>query len=161
MQAEGNAAENLRASEEEIAALAHQFHLVRGGSQGHDVDDWVRAENFLNQPKAIDQRSLEWMPKSVWGPIKWKELHTRGLTDLPMDHEPKWFATFVEGLPCAKCRCHFEAFLTGCPPDFSSRASFFEWTVRAHNHVNRALSKPEFTEAQAREEHRFTPDPPA
>jgi hypothetical protein len=27
--------------------------------------------------KAIDESSLAWMPKSVWGPIKWKELHVR------------------------------------------------------------------------------------
>src|SRR4030095_16034680 len=53
----------------------------------------------------------------VWGPIKWKELHTRGLIDLSMDEEQKWFETYVEGLPCPKCRSQFQAFLADHPPD--------------------------------------------
>lgn len=92
-------------------------------------------------PKAINQSSLEWMPKSVWGPIKWKELHTRALTPLPLDQEPEWFRSFVAGLPCPKCRNHFEEFVARNPPDFSSRRSFFAWTVCAHNHVNQATGK--------------------
>jgi hypothetical protein len=156
-----NEKEERRAAPGQIADMAHQLYLARGGVGGREVEDWLQAEDFLNRPKAIDQRSLEWMPKSVWGPIKWKELHTRGLLDLSMDDEQKWFETFVEGLPCLKCRQHFEAFLTEHPPDLSSRPNFFAWTVRAHNHVNEALGKPRMTEEQARQAHSFVPDPPA
>jgi hypothetical protein len=103
--------------------------------------------------KAIDYRSLEWMPKSVWGPIKWRELHARAFCSLPMTHEAEWFAAYIEGLPCMNCREHFQAFVTSHPPDFSSRSAFFEWTVQAHNHVNRALQKPEISVNEARTLH--------
>jgi hypothetical protein len=112
--------------------------------------------------EAIDYKSLEWMPKSVWGPIKWKELHCRGLIGLPMGEERHWFKAYLAGLPCAKCREHFEAFLRDCPPDFRSRDAFFEWTVRAHNHVNRANDRPLLTTDEARRAHHEffdNPDP--
>jgi Erv1 / Alr family/Protein of unknown function (DUF2934) len=161
MQHQDDASQERKSTRAEIAALAHQLFLARNSTDRRDVDDWLQAESFLNLPKAIDQRSLEWMPKSVWGPIKWKELHTRGLIDLSMEEEQKWFETYVEGLPCPKCRSHFQAFLADQPPDLSSRPNFFAWTVRAHNHVNQALGKPTLTEKQARQVHQFVPDPPA
>ena len=161
MQATENDADRGQATEAEIAVLAHQLYLARGSTSGREMDDWFQAENFLSVPKAIDQRSLEWMPKAVWGPIKWKELHTRGLVDLSMDGEGKWFETYIEGLPCPKCRQHFQEFLSDHSPDFSSRPNFFVWTVGAHNHVNRALGKRVLTEEQARQVHRFVAEPPA
>jgi hypothetical protein len=114
-------------------------------------------------PEAIDHRSLEWMPKTVWGPIKWKELHCRALSSLPMDSESQWLQAFLDGLPCHKCREHFEAFIGAHPPDLRSRRHFFEWTVRAHNHVNAARGKPRLTFKQARSAHHefFEPDQPA
>jgi hypothetical protein len=102
---------------------------------------------------AIAESSLEWMPKSVWGPIKWKELHTRALAPLPLDQEEAWFAHYLEGLPCPKCREHFQQFMAWRPPPLDSRAAFFAWTVQAHNYVNRATGKPEFTVAEARRLH--------
>jgi hypothetical protein len=107
---------------------------------------------------AIDESSLEWMPKSVWGPIKWKELHTRGLVDLPMDNEGRWFSAYVAGLPCTKCRQHFEQFLAAHPPDFKSRHDFFAWTVEAHNFVNEATGHPRLNIDEARKVNRFAPD---
>jgi hypothetical protein len=103
--------------------------------------------------EAIDHQSLEWMPKHVWGPIKWRELHYRGLTDFPMDKEHEWFAAFCRGLPCPQCREHFESFLRDHPPDFSSREAFFSWTVRAHNHVNRVLGAGLLDDQEARRRH--------
>ena len=35
-------------SEEEIARLAHDLYLQRGGDHGKDVEDWVRAEKELS-----------------------------------------------------------------------------------------------------------------
>ncbi len=93
--------------------------------------------------KAIPEHPLQWMPKSVWGPIKWKELHCRALAYLPMDHEEQWFKSFIESIPCPKCQRHFESFVEQQPPSFASRPKFFEWTVSAHNFVNRALNKKE------------------
>lgn len=109
--------------------------------------------------EAIDEKCLEWMPKSVWGPIKWKELHTRALIDRAMTGEERWFADYVEGLPCAKCRRHFEEFLAQSPPDLRSRPLFFAWTVEAHNFVNEALGKKTFTKEEAHAEHFFPPEP--
>jgi hypothetical protein len=103
--------------------------------------------------QSINRASLDWMPKSVWGPIKWKELHYRGLVELPMEEEDEWFFAFREGLPCPKCRQHFDDFVKRNPPDFRSRKRFFAWTVTAHNHVNRALGKSTLTLRQARALH--------
>jgi hypothetical protein len=110
------------------------------------------------QSQAINHQCLDWMPKAVWGPIKWKELHTRALVELPMQGEEEWFAAFVDGLPCPECRAHFEEFLRRTPPDFRSRRNFFRWTVLAHNAVNQALSKPSWTVGAARREHYCPPD---
>jgi hypothetical protein len=103
--------------------------------------------------EAINCNSLDWMPKEVWGPIKWKELHYRGLVKLPMDGERNWFKAFRKGLPCPKCRKHFEAFVRKKPPDFSSRPKFFAWTVAVHNHVNEALGKRRFSINKAKAKH--------
>jgi hypothetical protein len=103
--------------------------------------------------EAIDENSLSWMPKTIWGPIKWKELHVRALSPFPMDEERDWFGAFLAGLPCPKCREHFNVFLEENPPDFSSREAFFEWTVRAHNDVNEATGKRVISVGEARELH--------
>lgn len=83
------------------------------------------------------------MPKSVWGPIKWTELHCRGLLHLGMEGEQKWFESFVKSIPCPKCQHHFESYIQQHPPVFETRRAFFMWTVDAHNFVNRALEKPQ------------------
>jgi hypothetical protein len=107
--------------------------------------------------ESINSSSLEWMPKEVWGPIKWRELHYRGLIKLPMDDEWDWFNSFRKGLPCPKCRKHFEMFVQKNPPDLSSRPKFFAWTVAAHNHVNEALHKKTVSVEKARRLHHLPP----
>jgi hypothetical protein len=37
----------MRASHEEIAKLAHRYWLERGRQDGHDAEDWFRAEREL------------------------------------------------------------------------------------------------------------------
>lgn len=98
---------------------------------------------------SISASDLDWMPKAIWGPIKWSELHARALAYLPMAGEQAWFDDFVRGLPCPKCRRHFEVFLEDNPPDLSSRPAFFAWTVQAHNYVNRSKKRPELTLEEA------------
>lgn len=107
--------------------------------------------------ESINHASLEWMPKEVWGPIKWRELHVRALMDFPMDQEAEWFKAYVDGLPCPECRKHFKAFLEKVPPTFTTRDAFFDWTVRAHNHVNQACGKREWETLEARRHHEVKP----
>lgn len=99
--------------------------------------------------KSIPEHPLQWMPKALWGEIKWRELHARALAYLPMDNEKEWFDSFVQSIPCPKCQAHFELFLKDNPPDFSSRPAFFRWTVSAHSYVNSSLGKTEYTIEQA------------
>lgn len=73
--------------------------------------------------------------------------------DPSMAKEKEWFESFVESIPCPKCQHHFESFIEQNPVDYTSRQGFFEWTVRAHNWVNRALNKPEVTFSQAVSDH--------
>lgn len=98
------------------------------------------------------------MPKSVWGPIKWKELHTRALMNKDMEGEAEWFKAFVVSVPCPKCQKHFEEFVKAIPPDFSSRVAFFAWTVAAHNYVNGATNKRSITLDEAYQTHHFLKD---
>ena len=109
--------------------------------------------------ESINDSSLAWMPKEVWGPIKWKELHVRALAPLPMDDEPKWFEAFTKGVPCPKCREHFCSFLEAHPPAFNSREAFFDWTVAAHNFVNSATGKQSVSLSAARQLHQCKFDP--
>lgn len=87
---------------------------------------------------AIPESTISWMNKASWGPLKWRELHLRSLSYLPMKDEQKWFDSFVNSIPCPSCQKHFELFIKDHPPDFSSRPAFFRWTVNAHNYVNRS-----------------------
>jgi hypothetical protein len=107
---------------------------------------------------SINRASLDWMPKNVWGPIKWKELHYRGLIDLPMDDEKEWFDNFCEALPCPHCREHFAAFVKKKAPDLTSRENFFAWTVAAHNAVNQATGKAQLSVDEARQLHWVEPE---
>lgn len=99
--------------------------------------------------KAIPEHPLAWMPKSVWGPLKWKELHTRALAYLPMEGEKEWFDSFVKSIPCQHCQKHFQLFVEKNPPDFTDRVAYFKWTVAAHNYVNRSNNKEEWSIVKA------------
>lgn len=81
--------------------------------------------------------------------MKWKELHGRALAHLPIEGEQEWFQSFVNSIPCPKCQKHFQLFIEDHPPCFDSRPTFFQWTIDAHNYVNRSLKKPEYTFEQA------------
>ena len=109
-------------------------------------------------PKAIPESPLLWMPKSLWGPLKWKELHSRAFLDRDMSGEKEWFHSFVISVPCPKCQAHFEAFIKACPPDFTSRIAFFRWGVEAHNYVNAATKKRLITLDEAYRMHHFLTD---
>jgi hypothetical protein len=40
-------------SRQEIARRAHDLYLQRGGEQGKDVEDWVRAEKELSDERVV------------------------------------------------------------------------------------------------------------
>lgn len=110
------------------------------------IDDWPegsRPSGTSIMSKAIPEHPLQWMPKSVWGPLKWRELHCRALAYLPMTNEEQWLKSFIESIPCPKCKAHFDTFIQQNPAELSTRPAFFLWTIRAHNWVNRALEKKE------------------
>jgi hypothetical protein len=46
----GRASEQQRPSHEAIASRAYELFLERGGADGSDVDDWLRAERELSTP---------------------------------------------------------------------------------------------------------------
>lgn len=108
----------------------------------------------------IPEGSLAWMPKTAWGPMKWKELHLRALAYINLTRkddglvvtsaETKWFNAFVESIPCPLCQHHFQSYLQQNPlPEEMTRPQYFRWTVDAHNYVNRSLRKPELTIPEA------------
>lgn len=99
--------------------------------------------------KAISESSLAWLPKSIWGPLLWRQLHCRALSYLPMKGEQEWFNAFIQSIPCPHCQKHFQLFVEQNPPDFKDRPSFFRWTVLAHNYVNKAKDKKEVDLATA------------
>jgi len=103
----------------------------------------------MAQNKPIPESPLFWMPKSVWGPLLWQQLHARALAYLPMKGEQEWLDAFLISIPCPHCQKHFNLFMDENPPDLSDRPSMFAWTVAAHNYVNRSKHKEELTLEQA------------
>lgn len=150
-------------SEEELEKLGLQFKDLCK-QEGESACEEKLAEKGTKDktkeinPTAIETHSLDWMPKAVWGPIKWRELHCRALTNLPMEKEKQWFEQFLKGLPCPKCRNHFGKFLEDKPPQFGRREDFFAWTIDAHNYVNQELGKPLVSLEDAKDIYRCEED---
>lgn len=46
-------ADRARSEEEEIRARAYEFYQQRGGEDGHDAEDWLRAEEEIRQKTSI------------------------------------------------------------------------------------------------------------
>lgn len=42
---------------ERVAARAYELYLERGGSDGHDMDDWLNAEREFKAPRADDRQN--------------------------------------------------------------------------------------------------------
>lgn len=80
----------------------------------------------------------------------WIELHTRALNfKEALDHQ--YLYQFGARIPRyttgCKCREFWTVWIRKNPPDFKN---YFEWTVKAHNAVNKKLNKPEITVEEAR-----------
>lgn len=85
----------------------------------------------------------------------WVELHRHALHDhVDGTTDKKWLMTWSAKVPkftkgCA-CNDHWKKWLATHPPNFATRDTYFEWTVKAHNSVNKRLNKPELTVDQAK-----------
>jgi hypothetical protein len=96
---------------------------------------------------------------AVWGPLGWMTLHsvatiyptqpTRGEQQLMNT----WLDMFRDTITCPSCRDHFTSMLATYRQTFpnmlASRQNFAMFTFRAHNAVNRRLSKPVYMDLEA------------
>lgn len=87
-------------------------------------------------------------------PDLWKELHIRALrfdkSKQKDDHE--FLKIWADKIPKGSCKCQdsWESWIKICPPDFTSRDSYFAWTVKSHNMVNMKLYKRIWSVAEAK-----------
>ena len=49
-------------TQEEIARRAYEIYLERGGTPGHELEDWTRAERELAQNNGLVRRKAESKP---------------------------------------------------------------------------------------------------
>jgi hypothetical protein len=89
---------------------------------------------------------------SIWGPMGWMTLHSMAslYSDNPSPSEKQlmttWLDMFRDTITCPHCKEHFGDMLSAYKARFplllSSRKELLLFTFRAHNAVNRRLSKP-------------------
>lgn len=81
-------------------------------------------------------------PMQAEGPTLWQELHAR-----PAKYDPAteldWLqTTFAGKLPCGLCRAHWLELIACDEPRIDTAENYEQWTIDAHNHVNKRLGKP-------------------
>ena len=94
----------------------------------------------------------------IFGPSIWGAMHyiALGAPDKINAYAQGVYRTFYMSLPqlipCTTCATHFSEVIEGLPIDayLDTSAKLFEWTVKAHNIVNRRLNKPEISVEDAR-----------
>jgi hypothetical protein len=80
------------------------------------------------------------------GPKLWAELHARPAAYTgDAVAELAWLEAFARRIGCRKCQNHWRELAEKMPPDLSSPAAYWRWTVEAHNAVNVRLGKPRWT----------------
>jgi hypothetical protein len=92
---------------------------------------------------------------AIWGPLGWMTLHSVATSypELPTLAEKQllssWLDMFRDTITCVHCREHFtdmlKSYRSQFPGYLNSRHDFAMFTFRAHNTVNRRLSKPVYT----------------
>jgi hypothetical protein len=84
----------------------------------------------------------------------WKQLHLRALNNNGKS-EHLYIRKFTMMVPRytsgCKCKENWNLWLHDNPPVYGKNGEFFEWSVKAHNYVNKKLGKREFTVDEARE----------
>ena len=77
--------------------------------------------------------------------MAWAELHS------VVNPTEEWYSKWLMSVPAFNCQCRdsWRRLTADMPPDFSSTKAFFEWSVRAHNLVNKELGKAEVSLVEA------------
>jgi len=80
----------------------------------------------------------------------WKELHTRALKFKGIN-DTIYLLNFAKKIPRytkgCKCKEFWNTWVRENPPTYKN---YFEWTVKAHNAVNKKLGKPLYSVEEAR-----------
>jgi hypothetical protein len=95
-----------------------------------------------------------------WGYHLWNAIHyvAMGYPEEPTEQDKQYYTTFLRSigpvLPCKMCVNHFERLVTEEVPldskALESRETLFDWSVRAHNAVNKRLGKKVWSLEEAR-----------
>jgi FAD-linked sulfhydryl oxidase len=86
--------------------------------------------------------------KNNWGPCIWHILHTiaKNYPNKPSNsdkHKANQLVNLIAFIiPCFKCQKHYMSNITKYKPNLDSNESFFKWTVKIHNIVNKDTNKP-------------------
>jgi hypothetical protein len=94
------------------------------------------------------------MGTKLWGPDVWYVIHViaDSAPDVFTERETSEYKSFYLALskviPCPSCALHFQQFIQSDPPVFKTRMDALLWSVRAHNHANKNIGKPELTEEE-------------
>ena len=82
-----------------------------------------------------------------WGPNLWHIIHSIAILypDRPSQKDRYYARQLVNTiafiLPCFKCQKHYITNITKLKPNLDSSNSFFKWTVKIHNIVNKNTKK--------------------
>jgi hypothetical protein len=83
-------------------------------------------------------------------PATWHELHRRALAYTgDAEAEAAWLAKYAARVTCGSCGGHWQTWTAENPPDLTAAASYFEWTVAAHNAVSERIGKPTMSTVDA------------
>ena len=78
----------------------------------------------------------------------WKELHTHAI-NYTGTNDSTFLGTFARKIPRYTKGCSCQEFwgnwIRTNPPKYGPNNEYFEWTVKAHNAVNKKLGKPEIS----------------
>lgn len=85
------------------------------------------------------------MPPVVFGPILWRQLHTRpDETGGDLSNEPYWLGAFQAAVSCPQCAFEFWDLRMKHPEDLTNTQTYKIWAYRIHNAINLRLGKPLF-----------------
>lgn len=106
-----------------------------------------------NEPAAIKERKKKTAAELLAKYHDcWDRLHRYAIDfdgEWSAEAATKWLAEWEKTIPRAGCQCqsHWQGVKKRVPPAFATAKEFWQWTVDAHNEVNRLLGKPNFTPA--------------
>ena len=88
---------------------------------------------------------------SFWGPLGWDWLHNLAKcypispTESDIHYTYLKIKSFIEKLPCAKCKTHAIQYINQNPIHLDSNKNFQYWVWNFHNAVNKRIGKKKFT----------------